>query len=141
MLCDAGPEPASFEFVLRPVVSHGPASAVPALKNNDTAAGEKESLDVHLRLFVCLGSRYETESNRRAGCKFQEAGFESSFLFSFASRLKLLFENAGVGVPKALRSAISGGRVHSVAVRRCIGSGAGLRGAQIISCRAVIEGV
>ena len=136
MLCDAGPEPASFEFELRPVVSHGPASAVPALKTT-TQAGEKESLDVHLRLLVLYG----TESNRPAGCKFQEAGFEFSFLFSFVSRLKLLFENAGVGVPKALRSAISGGRVHSVAVRRCIGNGAGLRGAQIISCRAVIEGV
>ena len=73
--------------------------------------------------------------------EFQEARFESSFLFSFVSRLKLLFENAGVGVPKALRSAISSGRVYSVAVRRCIGNGACLRGAQIISCRAVIEGV
>ena len=60
------------------MVSHGPASAVPALKTT-TQPGEKELLDVHLRLLVC------TESNRPAGCKFQEAGFEFSFLFSFVS--------------------------------------------------------
>jgi hypothetical protein len=32
VLCDAGPDPASFKFAVRPVVSHGPAKAVPALK-------------------------------------------------------------------------------------------------------------
>jgi hypothetical protein len=31
VLCDAGPDPASL-FAVRPVVSHGPANAVPALK-------------------------------------------------------------------------------------------------------------
>jgi hypothetical protein len=55
--------------------------------------------------------------------------------------MKLLFENASVGIPKDLRSAIGGGRVHSVAMRRCSGGGAGLRGAQIISRRGMIEGV
>jgi hypothetical protein len=28
VLCDAGPDPASFRFAVRPVVSHGPANAV-----------------------------------------------------------------------------------------------------------------
>jgi hypothetical protein len=32
VLCDVGPDPASFKFAVRPVVSHGPANAVPALK-------------------------------------------------------------------------------------------------------------
>ena len=32
VLCDVGPDPASIKFAVRPVVSHGPANAVPALK-------------------------------------------------------------------------------------------------------------
>jgi len=47
--CDAGPEPASLEFELRPVVSHGPASAVPALKTTTEQPARSNRL-----MFICV---------------------------------------------------------------------------------------
>jgi hypothetical protein len=61
----------------------------------------------------------------------------------YAGSAMLLLKNSGIfGIAETLDGDIGGGRVYRVAVRGCgAGSGAGLRGAQIISRRPVAERV
>jgi hypothetical protein len=47
VLCDAGPDPASFAFAVRPV-SHGPANAVPALNTTTEQPARRNRL-----MFIC----------------------------------------------------------------------------------------
>ena len=53
----------------------------------------------------------------------------------------LLFENSSIGIAEILRGAIGGGSIDGIAVRCRARSGTGLRGAQIVSRRALIEGI
>ena len=49
--CDAGPEPASFKIAVRPVVSQGPANAVPALKTM-----MEQPARIKRFIFICISS-------------------------------------------------------------------------------------